>query len=167
MAQDDPDFKHLHNDENCPPTSSKPTESHHHTPLPLTDKTNLQENSSFTTTKSTSKSNKVSESSLEAVLKMTDDQELTPVTMCGENMTPVCGTCGGNTNGGRWDKSLGVLCQKFVMLFLVTPVSTCTCTCMSCNAVHYLSSMCTCIFAVCTCMCMHGYIVGSDKCSKV
>ena len=24
---------------------------------------------------------------------------------------------------GRWDKSLGVLCQKFVMLFLVTPVS--------------------------------------------
>ena len=26
-------------------------------------------------------------------------------------------------SGGRWDKSLGVLCQKFVMLFLVTPVS--------------------------------------------
>lgn len=25
--------------------------------------------------------------------------------------------------GGRWDKSLGVLCQKFIMLFLVTPVS--------------------------------------------
>ena len=25
--------------------------------------------------------------------------------------------------GGRWDKSLGVLCQKFVMLFLITPVS--------------------------------------------
>lgn len=26
-------------------------------------------------------------------------------------------------SNGRWDKSLGVLCQKFVMLFLVTPVS--------------------------------------------
>lgn len=25
--------------------------------------------------------------------------------------------------GSRWDKSLGVLCQKFVMLFLITPVS--------------------------------------------
>ena len=25
--------------------------------------------------------------------------------------------------GGRWDKSLGVLCQKFIMLFLITPVS--------------------------------------------
>lgn len=30
---------------------------------------------------------------------------------------------GGVLSGGRWDKSLGVLCQKFVMLFLVTPVS--------------------------------------------
>lgn len=29
----------------------------------------------------------------------------------------VMGSC-----NGRWDKSLGVLCQKFVMLFLVTPV---------------------------------------------
>lgn len=30
---------------------------------------------------------------------------------------------GGGAGGGRWDKSLGVLCQKFIMLFLVTPVS--------------------------------------------
>ena len=29
----------------------------------------------------------------------------------------------GGVGGGRWDKSLGVLCQKFIMLFLVTPVS--------------------------------------------
>ncbi len=28
-----------------------------------------------------------------------------------------------STPGSRWDKSLGVLCQKFVMLFLITPVS--------------------------------------------
>ncbi len=28
-----------------------------------------------------------------------------------------------NAGGGRWDKSLGVLCQKFIMLFLITPVS--------------------------------------------
>lgn len=28
-----------------------------------------------------------------------------------------------SAGGGRWDKSLGVLCQKFIMLFLVTPVS--------------------------------------------
>ncbi len=26
----------------------------------------------------------------------------------------------------RWDKSLGVLCQKFVMLFLITPVGQST-----------------------------------------
>ena len=31
---------------------------------------------------------------------------------------------GGSLSGGRWDKSLGVLCQKFIMLFLVTPVSS-------------------------------------------
>ena len=29
----------------------------------------------------------------------------------------------GQTKGGRWDKSLGILCQKFIMLFLVAPVS--------------------------------------------
>ena len=29
----------------------------------------------------------------------------------------------GQTKGGRWDKSLGVLCQKFIMLFLIAPVS--------------------------------------------
>ena len=29
----------------------------------------------------------------------------------------------GVVSGGRWDKSLGVLCQKFIMLFLITPVS--------------------------------------------
>lgn len=29
---------------------------------------------------------------------------------------------GSLVGGGRWDKSLGVLCQKFIMLFLVTPV---------------------------------------------
>ena len=46
-----------------------------------------------------------------------------PVVVCDEVMPSVCGACGGNGNGGRWDKSLGVLCQKFVMLFLVTPVS--------------------------------------------
>lgn len=34
------------------------------------------------------------------------------------------GLAGGQGSaGGRWDKSLGVLCQKFIMLFLVTPVS--------------------------------------------
>lgn len=29
----------------------------------------------------------------------------------------------GGCRGGRWDKSLGVLCQKFVMIFLISPVS--------------------------------------------
>ena len=33
------------------------------------------------------------------------------------------GWCEDGGAGSRWDKSLGVLCQKFVMLFLVTPVS--------------------------------------------
>ena len=32
----------------------------------------------------------------------------------------------GQTKGGRWDKSLGILCQKFIMLFLVAPVSGCS-----------------------------------------
>ena len=58
----------------------------------------------------------------------------------GERVEPVCkqeeepfcpslGDEGSSTGGGagggggRWDKSLGVLCQKFIMLFLVTPVS--------------------------------------------
>lgn len=36
------------------------------------------------------------------------------------------GVAGGGGGGGRWDKSLGVLCQKFIMLFLVTPVSAIT-----------------------------------------
>ena len=33
----------------------------------------------------------------------------------------------GRGGPGRWDKSLGVLCQKFVMLFLVSPVSHVLC----------------------------------------
>ncbi len=32
--------------------------------------------------------------------------------------------------GGRWDKSLGVLCQKFIMVFLVSPVSLLQRTCV-------------------------------------
>ena len=132
MAQDDPDFHHLCKDkENCAPALSKASEDHH-TPLALADKTNLPENSSSVTTKS---SNQNEESSLEVALQIAipddsssssgqDHQDLHSVAACGENMMPVCGTCGSNTNGGRWDKSLGVLCQKFVMLFLVTPVST-------------------------------------------
>lgn len=41
----------------------------------------------------------------------------------GGEETVTTATNSGGGGGGRWDKSLGVLCQKFIMLFLVTPVS--------------------------------------------
>ncbi len=37
--------------------------------------------------------------------------------------TPPLPVAGDDSVSSRWDKSLGVLCQKFVMLFLVIPVS--------------------------------------------
>ena len=46
-----------------------------------------------------------------------------------QDSAPLLGSGGGGAEsavivagGGRWDKSLGVLCQKFIMLFLITPV---------------------------------------------
>ena len=130
MAQDDPDFRYLHsenehqnpsntNKENIPPS------------LALSDKTNLSSNTSMLTTKS--KANENEKPSSEKNASQSDDhsschhdtqqQQQGSVVVCEESMMPVCGACGGNGSGGRWDKSLGVLCQKFVMLFLVTPVS--------------------------------------------
>jgi hypothetical protein len=142
MAQDDPDFRHLRK-ENSAQSSSKSTESTQRPP-PLSDKTNLSSNPSSPKRKSSLNSD---DNQAPYVLAVTttqsgdapadftakdatpcDDQDSQQSTItCEEGMPPssssVCGACGGNGNGGRWDKSLGVLCQKFVMLFLVTPVS--------------------------------------------
>lgn len=139
MAQDDPDFRHLHK-ENRVQISSKSTESTH-PPPPLSDKTNLPSNPSSPKKRSLPNSNEnqapyvaITTQSGDTPSDFTakdtpcDDQDLQDSQqssiVCEEGMpSSVCGACGGNGNGGRWDKSLGVLCQKFVMLFLVTPVS--------------------------------------------
>ena len=101
--------------------------------LPLMDKTNLSSNLSSTVIiKAEPKSSDIKENCTEPHTEdspavshesQTPQQEQQLMLACDETMNPVCGSCGGNGNGGRWDKSLGVLCQKFVMLFLVTPVS--------------------------------------------
>ena len=144
MAQDDPDFRHLRK-ESSVQTSSKSSESNTHRPPPFSDKTNLPSNPSSPKRKPSQNSD---ENQAPYVLAITtqsgdaapadftakdaapcDDQDLQDSQQssisCEEGMPPstICGACGGNGNGGRWDKSLGVLCQKFVMLFLVTPVS--------------------------------------------
>ena len=133
MAQDDPDFKHLHEENSVCKTSSKSNDN----PMPLADKTNLPSNPSSPGKKSSSNSDENQtpivattskcDISIEFPAKDTprDDQDSQlSSTVCEEGMPPsVCGACGGSGNGGRWDKSLGVLCQKFVMLFLITPVS--------------------------------------------
>lgn len=139
MAQDDPDFRHLRKENNSQ-ISSKSTENPH-PPPPLSDKTNLPSNPSSPRKKFVPNSD---ENEAPCVATTTqsgdtpadiavkdapsDDQDLQDsqqsTIVCEEGIpSSVCGACGGNGNGGRWDKSLGVLCQKFVMLFLVTPVS--------------------------------------------
>lgn len=139
MAQDDPDFRHLHKENNIQ-ASSKSVETPH-PPLPLSDKTNLPSNPSSPRKKSSPNSDEnevpcvaITTQSFEPPANTAvndtpgNDQDLQDshqsTIVCEEGIPPsVCGACGGNGNGGRWDKSLGVLCQKFVMLFLVTPVS--------------------------------------------
>ena len=142
MAQDDPDFRHLHKENSIQP-ASKSNENTPHPSLPLSDKTNLPSNPSSPKKKKSSKSDEnqapcvatTSQSissgtaaDFAAKDAPSDDQDLQDsqqsTIVCEEGMpSSVCGACGSNGNGGRWDKSLGVLCQKFVMLFLVTPVS--------------------------------------------
>ena len=142
MAQDDPDFRHLRK-ENSIQTLSKSVETPH-PPPPLSDKTNLPSNPSSPKKKSSPNSDENHQAPYAVAITTQqsgnapadfqakdapcDNQDLqdsqqSSIT-CEEGMpSSVCGACGGNGNGGRWDKSLGVLCQKFVMLFLVTPVS--------------------------------------------
>ena len=139
MAQDDPDFRHLHALKKT--TTQAPTKGNKdnqmHSSLPLTDKTNLLTNPSSSTTKFSAKTDGNEENCTETASQpdvedtsavssngsQVSQLKQLPVVVCDEATHPVCGACGGNGSGGRWDKSLGVLCQKFVMLFLVTPVS--------------------------------------------
>ena len=66
------------------------------------------------------KENKLSPSIAPAPVKQLANEGIVPVSVVEGVSYEEGAQCGG---GSRWDKSLGVLCQKFVMLFLVTPVS--------------------------------------------
>jgi hypothetical protein len=55
-----------------------------------------------------------------------EEDTFCPGLSAGDEGSTVGAGAGAGGGGGRWDKSLGVLCQKFIMLFLVTPVSRIT-----------------------------------------
>jgi len=126
MAEDDIDFRAILNKENSGASTCSQKDSHPSHPLPSSLSETLSsvlsppdfsssQPASLATTTSGSLSVEEAESS--------NGSSAAPG-KCQEEVFALGGEeVGGVVSGGRWDKSLGVLCQKFVMLFLVTPVS--------------------------------------------
>ena len=126
MAEDDVDFRAILNKENgCTSTSNRSDSQQNH-PLPssisetfssVTSPSELSPSQPAALVAASSGSLHVEEAESgngsSAALGKSQDEVFS---LGGEEL-------GGMVSGGRWDKSLGVLCQKFVMLFLVTPVS--------------------------------------------
>ena len=121
MAEDDLDFRHLLYRENS-------VEDQHNSKENQPPPSSSSSSSSSTTPPTATPTSTGDLAVLEAACKLED-----PVCYPGvgggaaEEVSCILPGAVGPTGGGRWDKSLGVLCQKFIMLFLVTPVSKKNC----------------------------------------
>lgn len=119
MAEDDVDFRAILNKENGVCASKEPPQVLHPLPSSVSDSlssslspSELSPSQPSAFVEIPTNGNATSGEDMEASSKQHEE----PFCLAGDENN-------GLVSGGRWDKSLGVLCQKFVMLFLVTPVS--------------------------------------------